>query len=195
MNKCLLLLLVAGASWAAKYPIDSVITIPHKGYPAEEIGVAISQLDTQLVFFTTPATASCPGQSSGDIKNAVKKPTVSNPNPTQNSFLWNLTATCGTGPNQYTAQAKYYEYEFPYRGKTHYLGFERFVGPASFPSGTFPSLEFQILIDTVSHRNASGIGRGKIRAAGKGLKGVPVNLVGQRIGGADYRINLRMGLR
>src|SRR4051812_24191323 len=87
----------------AKYPIDTSINIPDKGYPAAEIRVFISQLDTDLVFFTSPGTLSCPGGATGDIKGVIKKPTSANPNVRADYPLWELTANCDGSPNRYAS--------------------------------------------------------------------------------------------
>jgi hypothetical protein len=185
MKAAWLLLLTMNAGWAADFPVDTVIGIP--GAPgADSIPVRISALDTDLIFFTTLGTASCPGYFSGDIKNAKKTAASDLPERNRNYSLWSAVATCGTGPNSYSALNTYYEYELSYRGKTLYLEFTKFIGPSSFPSGTFPEIAFQINIDTASHIHPASIpirraiaesGRGKTRsrvfdAKGRRMKGL-----------------------
>jgi hypothetical protein len=159
MHGTLLILFALNIGWAANFPIDTTIGIPNQVLPYDSIPVRIASLDTDLVFFTTPGTASCPGYYSGDIKNVKKVSTQDNPNPNQNYYLWSAVATCGSGPNSYSAQNTYYEYEFIHRGKTLYLNFTKFTGPGSFPTGTFPAITFQINIDTASHMHTAPVKR------------------------------------
>lgn len=175
-------LLAMNAAWAADFPVDIAIGI-HSTPGADSIPVRISALDTSLTFFTSQGTASCPGYFTGDLKNARKKAAVALPEKDRNYPLWSAVATCGSGPNSYSALETYYEYEFTYRGKTLYLDFTKFIGPSSFPSGTFPDIAFQIDIDTVSHIHTAPIRR-IIPQSGKGQAHLRVfDLKGRRTQG------------
>jgi hypothetical protein len=177
MKATLLFLMAMSAGWAEDFPVETTISIP-SAPGSDSIPVRISALDTSLTFFTLLGSASCPGYFSGDLKNAKKTAAFALPERGRDYSLWSAVATCGSGPNSYSALNTYYEYAFPYRGKTLYLNFTKFIGPSSFPSGTFPDIAFQINIDIASHLHPALIrraiaesGRGRVPSREFDLKG------------------------
>jgi hypothetical protein len=187
MKATLFFLLAMNAGWAADFPVETTISIP-SAPGADSIPVRIAALDTSLTFFTTLGTASCPGYYSGDLKNAKKTAAFALPERNRNYFLWNAIVTCYSDSNSsYSALNTYYEYAFTYRRKTLYLNFTKFIGPSSFPAGTFPDVAFEINIDTASHIHPA-IVRRAIPESGRGRAPLRVfDLKGRRSEGLGMR--------